>query len=315
MNEGADLTGVGRIGLVGAGAVATALARALAARGARVGAVSARNPAHARALAAALSQPVAAMAPEDLAAAADLIFLAVPDDALPAVAAWEIWHAGHALVHLSGAHGAALLAPAAVRGARIGALHPLLTFPHAEREGPVAPLLRRFAGATWALEAEDAALNTALHAVVRALGGQVIELAADARVPYHLAAVLASNYVVALLAGSAALWQSFGGTAEAALPALLPLVRAAVDRLAEEGLPGSLSGPIARGDRGTVAAHMVWLEAHAADAPALADVRASYVALGRLALRLAVARGTLAPEAEAALRALLNSDGASGIVP
>jgi predicted short-subunit dehydrogenase-like oxidoreductase (DUF2520 family) len=294
-----------RIGFVGAGALGTALARALATRGARVVAAAARHHERAETLAQSIPGCRAYATPAEVAAASALVFLAVPDDAITAVAEATPWSPGQAVVHLSGARDAGILAAARDRGARTAALHPLMTFPQAVRDASADGILRRMAGCTWALEAEDATLRETLAGMVAALDGKIIALEPGARVPYHISAVFASNYVVTLLGAAIRLWQGFGVPQDEALPALLPLLRAAVESLESAGLPAALSGPVARGDLGTIRAHLAWLDERAADDPSLAAVRDAYLALTELAIPLAEAKGTLTPEAAAALRELL----------
>jgi predicted short-subunit dehydrogenase-like oxidoreductase (DUF2520 family) len=326
------LEGLGPVGFVGAGALATALAPALAARSAAVVAVTARHPERAERLAGALP---GCRAVPDAAAVADLagiVFLAVPDDALPTLDAGVVWRAGQAVVHLSGAHGRDALPRAASGGAHVAALHPLMLFPRGAAPD-AADALARLAGCTWALEAGDEALTAALATLVAALEGRVVRLRSTDRVPYHLAAVLASNYVVALLGAAVAIWQDFGVASPDALEALLPLLRGSVEQIARLGPVASLTGPIARGDAGTVAAHLAWLRRQigaggtdpvdrsaatpagpGAPPPSVdpAALFAAYCALARLALPLAEARGTLSPTASAALRTLLeDTSGAS----
>src|SRR5579885_1875177 len=101
---------LGRIGFVGAGAVGTALARALAARGAHVVAVTARRVEHAEALARSIPGCQAYATPSEVATASDIIFLAVPDDAIAPVAEAIVWSPGQAVVHFSGARDASILA-------------------------------------------------------------------------------------------------------------------------------------------------------------------------------------------------------------
>lgn len=314
----ASLASLGRIGVIGAGAAGAALARLLAARGADVAAVASRAPARAAALAATLPGATAAT-PEEVVRACDLIFLAVPDDAIAPLAAALPWRAGQGAVHLSGAKDAGALGAVSAAGAHPAALHPLMTFAKASLAVPVAALLEGIAGCAWALEADDAGLGAALERIVAALGGHVVRLAAGDRVPYHIAAVLASNYVVALIGAAVALWEGIGVDRDEALRALLPLLRGAVENLDGVGLPDALSGPVARGDAGTISAHLAWLDAHTAptapsaatDGPpelaALSALRDAYVALARLALPLGQAKGTLDTAAAARLARLLTS--------
>src|SRR5258708_34005856 len=96
--------------------------------------------------------------PGEVAAVCELIFLAVPDDAISALATSVPWPAGKSVVHLSGAQGAEALAAAAERGMRVGALHPLMTVPRDTPGTPVGQILARLAGCTWSLEAAHAPL-------------------------------------------------------------------------------------------------------------------------------------------------------------
>jgi predicted short-subunit dehydrogenase-like oxidoreductase (DUF2520 family) len=304
-----SLSSLGRVGLIGAGNLGSALALALAARGAEVVALTARHPERAAALAA--SVPGSRVYPDAtaVAAAADLVALAVPDDAITALDALVPWRPEQAVVHFSGARGKAALAYSAKRGAATAALHPLMIFPRPESDAAAA--LARFAGCTWALEASDSTVAARLEVLIAALNGRVVRLTGPDRVPYHLAAVLASNYVVALVGSAVAIWEGFGVEPRAGLEALLPLLRATVDNLDTLGPSVALAGPVARGDLTTVAAHLEWLREHIGDPPTNAvhdpaALLAAYRALAHLAIPLARARGSLSGDAAHALEHLLD---------
>lgn len=294
------------VGFIGAGAVGAPLARLLAARGAHIRMVAARHLALVELLTRALPGHTLVGSPEDVVATSDLVFLAVPDDAIMPLAESLPWRAGQGVVHLSGARSAAALAACIAHGAHPAALHPLMTFPRYAIDVPLAPLFERVRGCTWALEAEDLSLAGQLEALVAALDGRIVRLASADRVPYHISGVLASNYVTALLGAGASLWQGFGVERADAVEALLPLLRATVESLADVGLPGALTGPVARGDAGTVAAHLAWLDAHAAGDAQIAVLRDAYIALARLALPIARQKGTLSEEAALRLEELLS---------
>ena len=308
------------VGVVGAGAVGSTLARVLSERGIRVRAVAAGHLAHAEALADSLPAGMTvAASPEEVARLCSLVFLAVPDAAVESLASSLPWHSGQSVVHLSGARSTGALAAAGERGAHVAALHPLMTFPSISLEPPVSLLLDRLRGCYWALESDSPPLFEQLRQMVEALDGHVLVLHAGSRVPYHMGAVFASNYVVAALGAACALWETFGTPREEALEALLPLLRGAVESLEQHGLPLALSGPVARGDAGTVAAHLDWLERQREKAPPdpgkgedvggvtamVAAAADAYRSLARLALLLAIQKGTLSSEQEAAMRALL----------
>ncbi|MCX6101238.1 MAG: DUF2520 domain-containing protein, partial [Candidatus Bipolaricaulota bacterium] len=104
---------------------------------------------------------------------------------------------------------------------------------------------------------------------------------------YHVSAVLASNYLVTLLDLASALWPELGATREEGLRALLPLVRGTIENVDRLGIPAALTGPIARGDAGTVAHH---LEVLGELAPHVVPV---YKELALHTVSVALAKGTI----------------------
>jgi predicted short-subunit dehydrogenase-like oxidoreductase (DUF2520 family) len=95
------------------------------------------------------------------------------------------------------------------------------------------------------LTAETEAARATGRALAELLGLRPFDLADSARTLYHAGAVFASNYVVTLQRAASLLFESAGVPPEA----LEPLMR----RTIENGF--ELTGPIARGDWETVAAH------------------------------------------------------------
>jgi predicted short-subunit dehydrogenase-like oxidoreductase (DUF2520 family) len=313
-DDQASLDVLGPFGFIGVGAAGGALARALAARGAWVAAVTARNAASAAVVAASIPQCRALPDAAAVANAVDIIFLAVPDDALAKLDAGLSWRPEQTIVHVSGAQGIEALPHALACGAGVAALHPLMLFARPPLDATAA--LARLAGCTWALEASDPAVAGRMAALVAALDGHVVRLTGADRVPYHVAAVLISNYVVALLGAAVELWERFGVPPQTALDALIPLLRATVDNLAAFGPVRALTGPIARGDVGTVAAHLAWLNmpplpplsALGEEPGERASLLAAYRALAQLAIPLALSQGTLSESAAQALRVALRAD-------
>ena len=226
--------------------------------------------------------------PED----ATVVVLAVPDGALPEVAeALAATRAppGAAALHLSGALTAAVLEPLHGAGYAVGTLHPLQTV--ADPETGVA----RLRGCAYAIGGEPAALAAARR-LVAGLADQVLVVPPLARPAYHAAAVIASNYLVALLHLAARQLQPLGLGEPAGVRALLPLVRGTLDNVERLGLPAALTGPIARGDADTVRLHLARLSP---------EDRILYCALGREALRVA-ARAGLAKDRAEQIAALLS---------
>jgi predicted short-subunit dehydrogenase-like oxidoreductase (DUF2520 family) len=215
------------------------------------------------------------------------VILAVPDDALTSVAEalassgdWE----GRVVLHTSGFHGREILSPLAAQGAHTGTLHPLQAVPGVE-EG-----IRRIPGSAFAVDGDPEALRAA-HQLAKAAGGNPIEIPEESRPLYHASAVLASNALVALLDAALETLIAAGVSGEEARRALLPLVRGTLDNL--EGLPSvsALTGPVARGDVGTVKGHLEALKRLPRPGSRMEPgVRDIYALLSRRALGIA-ARG------------------------
>ncbi len=280
------------IGIVGAGAVGTALGVAFQRAGWPIAAVASRSPERRERFRQLVPGARAFAEPNALLDDVDLVILAVPDDAIAGLAGALRLYSGQALVHTSGLLGAEVLAPAMAAGTQIGAFHPLVAF--ADLERAVAALH----GATIAVEGDDE-LVALLADLAEAVGGVPVRVAAGAKAAYHAAAVLAAGGVIALVDAIAELGRVAGLDERSALAIYLPLMRQTLDNAESLGIRTALTGPFTRGDAGTLEAHLAELRR---DAP---DVLELYRALGRRELDLAEARGALTPEGAARLRASL----------
>lgn len=281
-----------KLGFIGTGTVGTALALKLSQRGYPVVAASSRGYTSARHLARRINGCRAYRDNQEVADAADLIFITTPDDVIASVASGLSFRPGQSVVHCSGADSTASLKPARESGARVGVIHPLQTFASAEQA------LENLPGSTFALEAEEPLLST-LKEMTTALEGHGIELEASDKVLYHAAAVMACNYLVTLVKLATDLWQTFQVPPAGATRALLPLIRGTIHNIETVGIPDCLTGPIARGDTGTVTKHLHALEA---TAPA---VLAAYRELGLATVPIALAKGKINPEQAEKLRLVL----------
>ena len=288
------------IGFVGAGTVAGVLGSLLAKAGYRVARVASRTCASAERFADSVEGCTAVAAAGDVAAACDLVFLTVPDGAIADVCSATEWRPGKAAVHCSGATPLDALSAASAAGAAVAAFHPLQTFADAARG---RPLLR---GSSVAVETPDLALKELLYGIAGDLGCHPFALPPGSRALYHVSAVMASNHLVTLIADAAELWGRFGFDRSSGLRALLPLVQGTVSNLESAGLPGALTGPVARGDVVTVKAN---LEALDGEPP---DVGAAHRAMTRRTLKLARERGVITEENEAGILALLEGEGGQG---
>jgi predicted short-subunit dehydrogenase-like oxidoreductase (DUF2520 family) len=292
---------IGRIGFIGSGSAAAALARALAMANMKVVAVSSRRIERAEALAASLPACLAVAEPQDVVDTSDTVFLTVPDHAIESVCRSVDWRRGQLALHCSGAHSLDLLASASDAGALVGSMHPLQTFAGRSEDS------KRIAGSVVGIEADEP-LRARLADLAGLLDARPIFLTAESKVLYHASAVMISNYAVTLAALAAELWESFGTPRDDALRALLPLLAGAVANLGMIGVPDSLTGPIARGDAPTVAAH---LDALAHIRPQLLPL---YRELGYKTVDLARERGMDA-RATDAIRTLLAKSRGDDAVP
>jgi predicted short-subunit dehydrogenase-like oxidoreductase (DUF2520 family) len=281
------------IGIVGAGAVGTALGVALSRAGWPVHAVASRDPGRRERFRSLVEVNRAFADPEPLVEEVELILLAVPDDAIAPLAGGLRMYSGQAMIHTSGALGADVLAPAMAAGTQIGSFHPLVAFADTERA------VEALKGATIAIEADDQ-LAAMLASMAEALGAIPVRLASGSKAAYHAAAVLAAGGFVALLDAIAELGRVAGLDEAGALSIYGPLIEGTLGNARALGIRAALTGPITRGDVGTLRAHLATLRAHAPDALEL------YVAAGRREIDLAVTRGMLAPEAVGAMRDALS---------
>jgi len=281
-----------RVGVVGTGRAGAVLGAALARAGHRVVAAYAVSEVS-RLRAEALLPGVPLLPVADVLAAADLVLLTVPDDVLPGLVAGLVEtgavRPGQFLAHASGRFGYAVLDAATRAGALPLALHPVMTFTGTSIDLP------RLTGVPFGVTAPDA-LRAAAEALVVEMGGDPVWVTEGHRVLYHAALAHGANHLVTLEAQVLDLLRSAGVEEPARLVA--PLLSAALDNVLVYG-DLALTGPVARGDAGTVAAHL----------DAIGDVsdetRATYVALGRATADRALANGMLAPAAaESLLEAL-----------
>ena len=281
-----------RVGFIGAGRVAKALAWGLARSRHSVVAAASRSIGSAEQLAHRIEGCRATPDAQDVVDHADLVFVTVPDDAIAALVACLKWRVGVAVVHCSGATEVAALAPAARAGAEIGGFHPLQLF--ADPDVALAGL----PGCTIGIEAEGALLSQ-LERLAAALGCRSIRLPPGCRVRYHAAAHYAAGFVIALLKQAADLWQSFGIEREEAIRALLPLLRGTAASVERSGLAQGLAGTYSRGDIGTLEKHLAELGRVGPDALRL------YCELALRSIPLGLERGGYDEERAEAMRALL----------
>ncbi|MCC2313866.1 Rossmann-like and DUF2520 domain-containing protein [Cellulomonas xiejunii] len=287
------------VGIVGAGRVGAVLGSALRGAGHPVVGVSAVS-AESRERASTLLPGVPVLEVPEVVRRAELVLLAVPDDVLAplvrGLADTGAWQAGQIVAHTSGRFGTAVLDPARAAGVIPLALHPAMTFTGTSLD------LSRLVGCAFAVTAPGPVLPIG-QALVVEIGGEPVVVAEDQRPLYHAGLAHGANHLVVLVAQAAQALRAAG--VEEPGHVLRPLLEAALDGAlraedaAGEGGAGAISaltGPVRRGDAGTVAEHVAVLAAMGAASGAV-DVPTGYGALSRAATARALSAGLVRADA------------------
>lgn len=271
------------VGVVSAGRVGSVLGAALARAGHNVVAASGISTASVR-RAEELLPGVPLTSPDDVVRRADLVLLALPDDALPGMVsglvATESVRSGQIVVHTSGARGIEVLRPAAECGALPLALHPVMTF--TGRSEDLERVSACSIGVT-ATDGDEAAWSVG-EALAVEMGAEPVRVPEATRPMYHTALTHGANHLITLLADCADLLRGSG--IDNAERMLGPLLSAALDNVLRHG-DRALTGPVARGDTGTLRRH---LEVLKESAP---ELLASYAELARRTAVRATSSGML----------------------
>ena len=203
---------------------------------------------------------------------AELVVVAVPDDALRNVVREAAGRDGVAegsrWVHVSGGYGVDVLQPAQLAGAAVAACHPAQTFPDPD-QGFAA-----LGGTSWAVTASSADLAWA-RVLVTDLGGRPVDVAPGARTMYHAGLTVGSNATATVVTLARDLL--LGAGVEDPAEFLGPLVTTSAANASQQGA-AALTGPVRRGDAGTVARHLAELR------DVMPEAVDAYLALSRLAL-------------------------------
>jgi len=271
-----------KVVIVGAGRAGGALALALREAGYEITGIASRSMESARRLAELVGTEDYSDRPEVLVPSGDLVVLSVPDGVVPSVCARIAerggFRRGQVVAHLSGALPSDVLSPAKEAGAYVLSMHPIQTLAEPETGA------RRLKGSYFTLEGDPEAVGVGRR-LVEDMGGRALELPKGTKVLYHAALCVASNYLVALVDAAVGLLRAAGVEPDEGLKAVLPLLLGTLENLRELGLPHSLTGPIVRGDAGTVRAH---LRALSEEVPEFLEL---YRTLGMYTLKVALRAG------------------------
>jgi len=283
--------------VIGAGGVGTTLAFLLHRSGNKIVAVVSKNKRSAIKCGRAVSCMICSDDLSVIPSSCDLVLIAVPDQsirsvakslaAVPALRLERIF-----VFHTSGAMTSDALEPVARKGAKVFSLHPVQTFP---RQNTLKDQLATMKGVTFGFEGPEGSRATA-KLLVRQMGGEFLFIPKEAKILYHLACVIASNYSVTLVG---ALDFIAGTITRKKIQPFRKLLLTSIENAMKMGAGKALTGPIARGDSEIVREHL-----NAIQEP---ELRMLYKSLGAYTLKLAIQENRLKTEEIASLRELLGA--------
>ena len=282
------------IAILGLGKVGTAVGHLLKTAGYRIIAVADQSPA-------ALKKGIpftggqACNSLAEAAAAATCIVITTTDDAIASVCHEIVRdgavHKGDKVLHMSGAGGLDLLAPARRAGAHVASIHPIQSF--ADVEGAIINI----PGSTFGITADDELREWAIS-VVNALKGVPFFVPEKDKALYHAAACMASNYLTTLMYMVETTYQALGLSRKEAIRAFWPLVKGTLLNIETRGAIEALTGPIARGDAGTIEKHLQALR------ETLPDLLNVYSELGLMTVDMALQKASLAHDRAQTIKTL-----------
>lgn len=283
------------VAIIGAGRLGTSLGYALSRQGYRIAALSCRHITSAKESSQIIRGAKPFTSNRQAARHGNLVILSIPDDEVEKVAKelsgpsllWE----KKFVFHCSGLLPSQILAPLQERGALAASIHPIQSFPR-KRTAPEA-----FEEIYFGIEGKPQALANAREIVLK-LGGHPLYLEPEHKPLYHAACSMASNFFVVLLETAAFLLHKSGLSGETAIRALFPLVEGTLSNMRGQGIPSSLTGPVSRGDKGTLEIHLEALKKYP-------STRKLYVQLALQALELAQKEKALSQKEFKALIKLL----------
>jgi len=282
-----------RIGFIGTGKVGTAFGVRLAEAGFPVVGAMDILPQESKGFADSITGCRVYNTAQELTDAMDFVFVTTPDDVIGQVAKEVKWNKGQTVIHCSGANSTAVLAPAREAGCNVGCMHPCNTFASKQQS------LENLVGSTFTLEAEEP-VAADLKKFVEALNGRWMKLREQDKALYHASVCIACNFLYTLVDIAADLWKHFDLNPDDAVQAMMPILKGTLNNIENVGFPGCLTGPIARGDVGTIQKHLQALEEKQPEVVPL------YKALGLRTIPIGIAKGTLSEDKAEQLRRLMS---------
>ncbi len=224
------------------------------------------------------------------------IFITTPDDSIEQVCREIASRGGFGsqkrVVHMSGAGGLDLLESAYNSGAHVATIHPLQSF------ADVAAVMESIPGSTFSITAGDDMRDWAVR-IVKDLGGTHFFVSDKDKPLYHAAACMASNYLVTLMNIVEGIYRHLAVGGDNPISAFWPLVKGTIKNIEDRGTEQSLTGPISRGDVGTIRKHLKVLE------ETMPELLPLYSETGLFALDIGVRNKTLSEDRAREIKSLL----------
>ncbi|UCF00153.1 MAG: DUF2520 domain-containing protein [Planctomycetota bacterium] len=237
----------------------------------------------------------------EAAQSATVVLLCLPDDAIEQVctslAQRKKFLERAVVVHFSGVHSSTILSAARdCCQCSVASMHPLQTFP------TVDEAIKKMSDTYCFYEGDERAIPV-VERLAKNIGLIPIRIASTSKPLYHAAAVMACNYLVALMDSAIMLAENAGIDRKTAWSALEPLVRTTLNNISKMGTISSLTGPIARGDLKTVSRHLQ------ESALAQGHIASIYRTMGLYTVEMAIRKGSITQrKAEEIIDLLLGSD-------
>ena len=236
------------IGFIGAGRACNSLALNLSKIGYPVKAVSSRTRSSSEYLSSRIDNCRNYEHPQQVIDNCNLVFITTPDDAIEKVIEQIKCRPDIGVVHCSGVESSALLKKAQSEGAYTASFHPMQTFPSINE-------VISFKNIAFAIEGE-APLTENLKDIATNLGGFHVEIDPAYKPLYHASGFLVCGLMIGLIQQSIKLWEIMDYTEDQALNVLVHIMRSTIESISQLGVSDSLTGPIARGDIGTITKHL-----------------------------------------------------------
>lgn len=188
---------------------------------------------------------------EDVIAASDAIILSTPDGAIKKV--WDTIDkknlTGKMICHLSGSLSSDVFSGIDTYGGYAISIHPMFAFSNKDS------VYQQLDSVSFTLEGHPYAVNV-WQQLLDALGNRSVVIDQAKKPKYHAAASILSNQVIAVLATGYELLEECGFSEQEARTFSAALVRDNVEHVIADGCVSALTGPIERGDVGTVKKHL-----------------------------------------------------------